>query len=232
MRSASRRLRWALLTVFEDVGVNLVDAHLVQLFIGLNAPAGAPAGRADLARLIVACNTKIAVGQFAFREEAGVMESDVLRRGPPGLAGREPQQTVQPPFAARHEERILHHGQEGGGQGQGEAEPNLVASQVLHDPDERKVGLDDRLVEPVLLEEVFVLGVPYEGKMGVENQTPESPGIRRRFAFNGGRDRRLRQGLAPSREAGTEDSGRSGRPSRMVAGAFPLTKAPPHDARG
>ena len=67
------RERWALLTVFEDIGANLVDAHLVQLFIGLNAPAGGAAGRADLARLIVACNNKIAVGQFAFREEDGLL---------------------------------------------------------------------------------------------------------------------------------------------------------------
>lgn len=67
------RERWALLTVFEDLGAQLVDAHLVQLFIGFNSPAGESARRADLARLLVAANNKIAVGQFAFREEDGLL---------------------------------------------------------------------------------------------------------------------------------------------------------------
>ncbi|MEI7926536.1 MAG: hypothetical protein WCI61_10175 [Chloroflexota bacterium] len=67
------RERWALLTVFEDLGATLVDAHLVQLFIGFNTPAGEPAKRADLARLLVAANNKIATGQFAFREEDGLL---------------------------------------------------------------------------------------------------------------------------------------------------------------
>jgi len=50
---------------------------------------------------------------------------------------------------------------------------------VIHHPQERKIGLDHRLVEPVLLEKVLVLRVPYERKMGVKNRTPEPEGILR-----------------------------------------------------
>src|SRR5262245_45648051 len=60
--------RWALLTVFEDLGASLPDAHLAQIFLGLRATAGPNNRRGDLARLIVAVNNRIALGQFCFRE--------------------------------------------------------------------------------------------------------------------------------------------------------------------
>jgi hypothetical protein len=62
---------------------------------------------------------------------------------------------------------------------------------MIHHPQEREIGLDDRLVEPVFFEEVFVFGVPYEGKVRVKNWTPESEGIPGRGTLTDDRDRSI-----------------------------------------
>ncbi|MGE3858013.1 MAG: YbjN domain-containing protein [Dehalococcoidia bacterium] len=67
------RERWMLLTVYEDLGENLQDAWLVQFFHRFPVEAPAPEQRAELARLLIAANNKITIGQFCFREEDALL---------------------------------------------------------------------------------------------------------------------------------------------------------------
>lgn len=67
------RERWLLITVYDDLGENLEDAWLVQFFHRFPVEAPAAGQRGDLARLLVAANNKVTIGQFAFREEDGLL---------------------------------------------------------------------------------------------------------------------------------------------------------------
>ena len=134
--------------------------------------------------------------QILLREEGRFEEVAVVSRGAPGFPRGQFQQRLDPALAPLHEKRVLHHREERRGEGQGETKPDPVAGQVIHHPQKRKVGLYDRLVEPVLLEEVLVLGVPYERQMGVKNRAPESERVLRRDAFTDDRDRLLLPGPA------------------------------------
>jgi hypothetical protein len=67
------RERWLLVTVYEDLGENLEDAWLVQVFHRFPVDAPGAEQRGDLARLLVAANNKITVGQFCFREEDALL---------------------------------------------------------------------------------------------------------------------------------------------------------------
>jgi hypothetical protein len=79
------RERWMLITVYEDLGVNLEDAWLVQFFHRFPVEAPAAESRGDLARLLVAANNKISVGQFCFREEDALLYYRAVAMLPEGV---------------------------------------------------------------------------------------------------------------------------------------------------
>jgi hypothetical protein len=63
-----------------------------------------------------------------------------------------------------------HRGQRRG-DGHGQAKRDTLACQPFHHCDQRDVRFGDRLVQPMLLEHVFMLGMPHEGQMRVQDQT-------------------------------------------------------------
>ncbi len=75
-----------------------------------------------------------------------------------------PQVTILQKLVAQHrgQRRRDRHGQ---------PEIAAVVEQPVHHVDERDVGLGDRLVEPILLEELLVLGMTDEGKMRVKDES-------------------------------------------------------------
>ncbi len=81
------RERWVLITVYEDLGVNLEDAWLVQFFHRFPVEAPAAESRADLARLLVAANNRLTIGQFCFREEDALLYYRAVAMFPDGAEG-------------------------------------------------------------------------------------------------------------------------------------------------
>ena len=66
--------------------------------------------------------------------------------------------------------RILQHGAERRRDRHRELERDAVTHEPLHHAKQRNIGFGDRLEEPVFLEKIFVLGMPNERQMRVENE--------------------------------------------------------------
>jgi len=101
----------------------------------------------------------------------------VVVPGPLDFLVGELDQALQLPEVAALEERVREHRAERRRQRHREAEVDAVVEQPVHHVDERDVGLGDRLVEPVLLEEVLVLRMPDEGEVRVEDQREVALGL-------------------------------------------------------
>ena len=86
------------------------------------------------------------------------------------LAAGEVDQPVQVPQVAVLQERIGHHREERRRERHRDAEVDALLLEPVEHLDERDVRLGDRLVEPVLLEEVLVLGMPHVGEVRVEDE--------------------------------------------------------------
>ena len=77
---------------------------------------------------------------------------------------------------ARLEERVAHHGGEGGGEGEGDLEVgDAVVFEAGEDVEEREVGFGEGFEEPVFFEEAGVFGVADEGEVGVEDEGEVGP---------------------------------------------------------
>src|ERR1700730_1839880 len=60
----------------------------------------------------------------------------------------------------------------------GELERHAVVYQSLHHPQQRNVGFGDRFEKPIFLQKPFVLGMPNERQMRVENYREVTSQIR------------------------------------------------------
>ena len=67
------RERWLLLTAYDDLMDDTDETRIVQIFYRFPAEAPAPADRGDFARLLVAVNNVITIGQFCYREEDALL---------------------------------------------------------------------------------------------------------------------------------------------------------------
>jgi len=74
------------------------------------------------------------------------------------------------PDVAVLEQRIREHGDERGRQAHGDAEIHAVMHQSVVNINKRNVGLGDRFEEPVLFQELVVLGMPHIGQVTVQHQ--------------------------------------------------------------
>ena len=79
-------------------------------------------------------------------------------------------QPVQVPDIAAAEQIVSQHGDQGRSKHHGEPKIDPVMDEPLHNPEQRDVALRYGLVKPGLLEKVFVLGMPHEREMRVENK--------------------------------------------------------------
>jgi hypothetical protein len=66
------------------------------------------------------------------------------------------------------EKRVGEHLAQRRRQPEGHPEVNALFDELLEDDEKRDVRLADCLEEPVLFEELRILGVPYERQVGVE----------------------------------------------------------------
>jgi len=112
--------------------------------------------------------------EVAEPDEAGEVEAGHgaevgIAVGPGDLLRRELDEPGEVAFEAVAEERIVEHADERLREREGKAAGDAIAVESLQHFDERQVGLEDSLEEPVLLEVVGVLGVPNEGEVGVED---------------------------------------------------------------
>src|SRR5215472_8034563 len=73
------------------------------------------------------------------------------------------------------EQLVLKHGNQGRRERHREANWDAFLRQPIEYFEQREVSLGDRLVQPVLFEEVLVLGVPHEWQVGVENDRKIAP---------------------------------------------------------
>ena len=100
---------------------------------------------------------------------AGEVVEMTIEAGPLDLLGRQLDQLVEVVDVAALEQGIREHRDQGRGHGHRDAEVDAVGDQAVIDVDERDVGLGDRLVEPILLEEVRVLRVANERQVGMQH---------------------------------------------------------------
>ena len=71
---------------------------------------------------------------------------------------------------------IPEHGAEGRGHRHREPEVNAIVDKALHHIEQGEIGFGDCLVKPILLEKLGIFGMPYEGKVGVEDGSYVSNG--------------------------------------------------------
>ena len=112
--------------------------------------------------------------EVAEPDEAGEVEAGhgaerCVGLGPGDLLRRQPDEAGEVRFEAVAEEPVVEHADERLREREGDAAGDAIAVEPLQHFDERQVGLEDGLKEPVLLEVVGVLGVPNEGEVGVED---------------------------------------------------------------
>jgi hypothetical protein len=84
-------------------------------------------------------------------------------------------QARQVPVVAATQQLVVEHRRERRRDRHGDAEPDALFAQAEERLQQRHVGLGDRLEEPVLLEEVVVLGVAHERQVRVQHQAEVAP---------------------------------------------------------
>ena len=99
-----------------------------------------------------------------------------LGPGPPDLAVAEVDLAVELRGVPLEEQRVAHHAQERRGDRQRHPEVDVVPPHRLEGVEQRDVGLGHRLEEPLLLEEVLVLGMAHERQVGMEDEGEVSLG--------------------------------------------------------
>ena len=75
---------------------------------------------------------------------------------------------------------VVHHRRERRREAHREREGHAVVREPIERVEERQVALDERLVEPALLEVPRVLGVPHERQVRVEDEREVAVGHERR----------------------------------------------------
>ena len=88
-------------------------------------------------------------------------------------------------MVAADQQLVRHHRDERRRQRHGQPVVDAVVQQAVEDADDRDVGLGQRLEEPVLLEELRVLGVADVREVGVEDGAPVPGGHGLRLAPEG-----------------------------------------------
>jgi hypothetical protein len=119
------------------------------------------------------------VGELVGVEAGEVGEAGVVGLRALDLTVCEVHQPVEVAVVAAHEQVVLHHRQQGRRQRHGEAVVDAVLQQPVENADDRDVGLGQGLEEPVLLEELRVLGMADVGEVGVQYRAPIPGGHRR-----------------------------------------------------
>src|SRR5688572_15608511 len=79
-------------------------------------------------------------------------------------------EAVEMRFVAALEERIEQHRAQGRAKRKSQPRVHAVAQPAIHDLDERQVTFGDRFEEPVFLEKLFVLWMPHERQVRVQDQ--------------------------------------------------------------
>jgi len=92
-----------------------------------------------------------------------------VRAGAMDLLVAELAEQVEPLRIARHEQLVAQHSDQGRRQRQGDPEGDPVVDAAIEHLQQRKVGLGDRLVEPILLEEFRVFRVAHVREMRVQD---------------------------------------------------------------
>ena len=77
---------------------------------------------------------------------------------------------IEVAFGPRFQQRIPQHGAKRWRESQGQRERHAIDHQAAEQAQERDVSFHHRLEEPVLFVEFLVLGMPDEGKVGVEEK--------------------------------------------------------------
>ena len=144
-------------TVGGSAGDNFQDSGILEFAEGLNEVALVTVAE-EMAAVV-----KTIVIKAGERLKGGVVSGAVQ------LLVREFNLFFESVDVAILEKRIAQHGAERWGHRHGEAEVDSVADQALHHIEERKIGFGDGFVEPVLFEELGVLGMSDEGEVGVED---------------------------------------------------------------
>jgi hypothetical protein len=85
---------------------------------------------------------------------------------------------LEVPLEALAEERVLQHRRQGRRDAHRQREGHAVVRQAVERVEERQVTLDDRLVEPALLEVPGVLGMPHERQVRVKDEGQVAGGAR------------------------------------------------------
>ena len=131
-----------------------------------------PEGRHDV-RAVDLAEDAPDVRELVQVEPGEVVEPGLLAPRPLDFAPRQGStRPVEVALVAVDEQLVAHHRDERRRQRHREPVLDAVAQQAVEHPDDRDVGLGQRLEEPVLLEEVRVLGVADVGKVRVEDRTP------------------------------------------------------------
>jgi hypothetical protein len=108
--------------------------------------------------------------------EAGHRQQVRIVPEPPGLPAGQFQRPLDVPLEPPLVMGILHHGRQGRRDHQVQGEWHPVGQQALHHRQQREVGLDRRLVIPVLFQEELVFRMLHERQVGVKHQGEGSAG--------------------------------------------------------
>ena len=152
-------------------------------------------------------------------EPGEIVQPGLLALRAVDLAAGQGDEPVEVALVAGDEQLVAHHRDERRGERHRQPVLDAVAQQPVEHPDDRDVGLGQRLEEPVLLEERRVLGMTDVGQMGVEDRTPV-PDRHGRY--------RLKPSLAPGRLRLAPGPNVSLAPPFRLAAARPAPPAPPH----
>jgi hypothetical protein len=90
--------------------------------------------------------------------------------GPDHLPLRKLPKKGKPFFEAAHQERVLHHRHQRGGERHGDPERDVIPAQPVEHRKKGKIGLDQAFEEPVFLKEDFVLRMANIGKVRVQDK--------------------------------------------------------------
>ena len=85
-------------------------------------------------------------------------------------------QRVEPLRVPREEQLVAQHPHQRRGQGERDAEGDAVVDAAVEHLEERQVRLGDRLVEPVLLEELGIFRVAHVRQVRVEHDGEDAAG--------------------------------------------------------
>ena len=89
---------------------------------------------------------------------------------------RERDGAVEIALVARDEQRIAQHVAERRRERERELKRHAVLRQAVEHSQQRQIRLRDRLVEPILLQELLIFRMPHIGQMRVENESEVSVG--------------------------------------------------------